>query len=362
MKKKNNLIASVIILLGLSVCSCQKGEDLILDDSTSKTQKGFDAKLVSKYQSNYTDENIKSDYTVIDGTIHFKNQESFKKVMNNLDEFKKDIKEYKNFISSEEYLRNLMTSLAKSKTVSQRNEIFQQNLDYLVDIDGIIAPKKNCFVTPFTDKNGSYFIGKVIILLNADSQFIIYDGDKNKISSIKSGVIPNGVVQKISTNSPRAKMSRSCGFLSGELTTGNYIARVSVDGGTFVSPFPNNDGKFDSFVYVSTSANSWLKVPLYSQFGTILFITYENAPTNNNLLINYKASLIIFGTVVNSTEPNFMISTFDSHVYNWQVFGTRSVTQDEINNTQGQINVVIEERGGYYSNGNVNGNAVYRCN
>ena len=137
MKKRTNAIASIIIFLGLFTYSCQTSNELIPDDS-SASQKGFDKKLFSKYQANFNDENIKSDYTVIDGTVHFKNQESFKNVMNNLGEFKKAIIKYKKFISSEAYLKNLMTYLSESTIEAERNQILQENNGYLTKIDNKI--------------------------------------------------------------------------------------------------------------------------------------------------------------------------------------------------------------------------------
>ena len=214
MKKRTNAIASIIIFLGLFTYSCQTSNELIPDDS-SVSQKGFDKKLFSKYQTNFNDETIKSDYTVIDGTVHFKNQESFKNVMNNLGEFKKGIVKYKNFISSETYLKNLMISLSESKTEFEKNRTIQENDDYLSIIDNKVQFRKDLSLAPFTDREGAFYIGNVLFLLYGNNQFIIYDGDKRKIDNIKSGVIHKDFVQQFSKNNANSKVSSLCRGLLG---------------------------------------------------------------------------------------------------------------------------------------------------
>lgn len=347
--KKIILLPALLLLLLINY-SCQKSDEIVdISKQNSKTKENFDMDLYQKYKSNFTDDSIKEDYSVIDGIVHFKNQESFRNVTSNLIVLKKDL-ETKGFISSEKYLKNLFYNMSKSKSKDEMKSIIESNDDYLTYNEDRVEIVDGMKIAPFTDKNGMFFVGKVLFMLSKNNQYIIYDGSLDKANEIINGSIKeNNLVQKLSMNN-NSKTKIQCNSLFSFVPSGNLACIAYVGGGFLIIPVGNDE-------FYTSGYGFTVGYTIDFSNGGFSFVT-----ASNELKVNYKAKIVIFGTEVRSTEPNNTISNYDSIIIDWNSFGNRTVTQQEIDNTNGNIFILFEERSGYYKNLDLGLQANMNCN
>lgn len=174
------------------------------------------------------------------------------------------------------------------------------------------------------------------------------DGDKKKVADIKAGKIDLKTVKRLSTRpgvkqAKTGRLAAQCTQLSGFAETSNRRGYVTCKGRptpiAYVGNDPNTgEALFDSFAWVDTYGYGTKKVAWW----------WERYRTINTIRINYVAKIIIFGTVVNSQEPDILQSNDWDSIEDNRFIGYRLVTQTEVNNAQPVLEV--EERAGYYTN------------
>ncbi len=250
------------------------------------------------------------------------------------------------FVSYRQQVDQILERAKAVTTKTEADAFLTRYGEYVVEQDQALVPRLQMVMTQLINPEGLMYIGKLLYFYQGDDQFIILDGDKKKVADIKAGKIDAATVKRLNTKSGQSKSGRlaaQCAKLEGFASTSNRRGYVTCQGRlaplAYVGNDPNTgEALYDSYAWADTYGYSEKKVAWWwGRYRTI-----------NTLRVNYVAKIIIFGTVVNSQEPDILQSNDWDSIEDNRFIGYRLVTQTEVNNAQPVVEV--EERAGYYTN------------
>lgn len=349
------LLATLIFLSALWVTSCKNSSDKILDNKVeiNSTRKSIDESLL-------VDETIEGDYQIIQDIVHFKNPDTYHKYKVNLqksaDEFEKL---NPNFESLHKKMRNAIKEVEMSSSAEELEKVKEKQADFLFIKEDVIYPKMTDIATKFMNKDGAYFIGKILYVFTRDYQYIIFDGDMNKISDIKKDIFDVNLVSKSTyrksfQNAQNARIKvNGCKWLGGAQNNSSNNRRVEANCWASLNDvYVGNDpvtGEQIRRVYFDVTTEG---IPLKKSFGN--WITYS---TYNNLYVNYLARFSVNGTLELTSNPNFQKTSNYDYISDNNAIGSELVPISLMNTIT--YGVEFESNGSYSSGGVAYPGAIY---
>ncbi len=363
------------VLFSVFVFSCAKENLGTLEDISnnssfsqnrnSKINVSFDKELL---KTNLENLHMNKDLDVIDGIVYFKNYEAFDKYNNNINSLKSAIRELKSpqFVKKEKQIKEILESLENFKSLDQMNKTIDKYSDFLEIADSTIYLKKRkSFDYLFSDYNSNYFfIGNMIHLFEDNHDFLIIDGDIEKVKKIKN---KNSNIENVfSFNTPKSVNSKakvnlnttpiSDFFASRRQTNPFDSGKRGTVGILIEGPVKNPMGLNAQGIPIFSC--SWKAFEQgYAERRT--FGVWFTVPSNITLNSNgyFGVTSPTFGNVANTTYSNGPASTYyhELHYYTNQIYsvngngGVLALTQDQINS----LSHYVFNSSGYFRTGQV---------
>ncbi|WP_255069492.1 hypothetical protein [Lacihabitans sp. LS3-19] len=313
-------------------------------------------------KENLIDKNQKEDIEIEDGIFHFKSHDVFLKFSN--DSLNKKIIKKNfglHFTQKNNSREILIKSLDNCKNLDEVLSIVDKNPKLLrIENNEIIFNSlNNPFDYLFTDDSKNYFyIGKMIYLIEPNNQYIILDGNLEKIKKIRDGLKNlELVVYNYNTNGNKnLKKGRISSYTLGNTgynNSGNRRGTVSVYGNRLVYATNSQNGNGQNLFGVQYDCITAAGV------DRKIFGLWVGMQSNNTIIVNYTASLYFNGSYIGETiNPYTSVSEYGYELYDsktlyppWNVF----FTENEIPNTY----VEFQTGNGYYYTPQLDGHLVW---
>lgn len=182
----------MLMFISVFVFSCERDYFSVKEVSNSDQNKSskvsvkFDKELLV---TNLENKNMDKDIDIIKGIIYFKNQSAFDKYDNNISALKNEIKLLKSpqFEKKELQIKEIREAIENSKSIEETKNIIEKYSNFLEFSDSTIYFKnRNGFDYLFSDYNSNYFfVGNMIHLFEKEYNYVIIDGDLEKVKKIK---------------------------------------------------------------------------------------------------------------------------------------------------------------------------------
>lgn len=231
-----------------------------------------------KYDINLVDENIASDFKLVDGILHFKNFEAFRKTCEGLDKIslkeKIAFSEIKGLNSRLGNTQVILEKINNAKSNEERERIILANSEVVFkDRNGLVMNKisDDCTSALVTNE-GMVYIGKMLYMFTPDAEYIVYDGDKSRLTGVKNGrkINESEVLSIINTSTKASKSARLYVSLGAEVQSNVNNTRgkmyTIVDSPEF---FPSGNNLYQIRVHSYSKAQA-LSNPLgsYAPYST----------------------------------------------------------------------------------------------
>lgn len=302
----------VFMMLGMSCLfqSCKSDLDqLHQENSVSADSKAFENERKQRFAANAVDESIKGDFELEDGILHFKNVASFIKLRDSFVNLKMaeraEFAEKNGFESRLSITFKALEKIRNAKSKAEYEKLIASTIDYVAyDEKTQLAVSRisdDCSASILT-KDGLVYIGKILYKFSNGKEYIVFDGDKSKLESVKSGRVGESLEISVisTTNTSQAnKSARICTYAGviGWSTNPQYQDRsgkveYKVDGlEYFYEPNSNYDNPW------RVNGHSYVK-------GSAMCPSYWGGRTDywtwNHLFVNFKLQLVRsgYGTIL----------------------------------------------------------------
>jgi hypothetical protein len=295
-------LGSVLLTLSVLISSCKQEADFqpISSESESKTLK----------MSGVNE--VKGDFTVQDGVLHFSNPKALFSVLEQLRQY--DISERRNFgvnFGFKSMLSGFCDVLLKSSTFEEPEQKFaflKQNDDIInYDNEGSISFKiANAHLASVLDRKGSFYVGKAVYKFTDFGEAIALDGDKSKLENVTGNTKSDRNI-KVFTTKQDLNTRAACGgtqFRTQNVGTrrGELLSSAIYD---FISDGidPNTQEEFFSIRGHTYTIGTPFKRRC-NIFGNNC--SFDNYSTNNTLSVNHKIETYngLFSTTDNFSYSN----------------------------------------------------------
>jgi hypothetical protein len=277
-------LGSVLLMLSVLMSSCKQEANFqpISSESETKTLK----------MSGINE--VKGDFTVEDGVLHFSNPKAVVDFLELLGTY--DISERRNFgvnIGFTSMLNSFCDVLLKSSTFEEKEQRFaflKQNEDIVnYDDKGMISFKiANANLASIIDRKGNVYIGKVVYKFNDFGEAIALDGDKSKLENV-DGDTKSDINVKVFTTKQNLNTRIVCGtsqfanqFLSDRAGKTEAIATYSI---FYMGTNPSTGEPFYDIYDKSYTYGVPYKWKCNIFGGNC---SWENYSTNNTLSVNHQ--------------------------------------------------------------------------
>jgi hypothetical protein len=273
---------------------------------------------------------VKGDFTVQDGVLHFSNPKALFSVLEQLRQY--DISERRNFglnFGFTSMLNGFCDVLLKSSTfeeLEQKNAYLKQNEDIITydEERGINFKIANAHLASILDRKGNLYVGKAVYKFTEFGEAIALDGDKSKLESITSNTKSDRNI-KIFATKQELNTRAACGSSQFKTQTVNGDRK-----GDLTSDVTNDYFYYDTDPVTQEDryynvGSSYTYGKPYKRKCNIFGrnCSLENYSTNNTLSVNHKIVTYngLFSTTDNlSYSNNFNIIDYDgNYVYTFEV-------------------------------------------
>jgi hypothetical protein len=211
-----------IMMLGMSCFfqSCKNDlEQLQKESLTSGNSEAFENERKQKFSANAVDESIKGDFELKDGVLHFKNVASFIKLKDSFIDLQ--MSERAEFAKKQGFQSRLsvtfeaLEKVRNSKSKEEYENLIASNIDFIAyDEKSQLAVSRisdDCSAS-ILNKDGLVYIGKILYKFTDGAEYIVFDGNKNRLASLKNGRIGESLeVASISTRQSN-KNAKICSY------------------------------------------------------------------------------------------------------------------------------------------------------
>jgi hypothetical protein len=301
----------VFMMLGMSCLfqSCKNDlEQLQQENTISDNYQAFENERRQKFATNAVDESIKGDFELREGILHFKNVATYIKLRDSF--IDKNMSERAAFAEKNGFESRLsvtfkaLEKIRNTKSKEEYKSLIAQNIDFVAydEVTQLAVSRigDDCAAS-ILNKDGLVYMGKVLYKFANGKEYIIFDGDMNKLSSLKNSRVGESLeVAEISTNQSN-KNAKICSYwgVIGWSTNPNYGDRsgkmeYKVDGLIYYYEPNNNPSKpwrVQGHGYVKGSAacpDGW--------GGRTDYWTW------NRIIVNYRLQLFDGNSVVESAR------------------------------------------------------------
>lgn len=372
---KNSTILRTFLSVSITfflILGCTETKDLLPSSSVDENLINYSSERISStdftnlIKKNVDNANQKTDIEIVKGIVHFKNFKVYDEFMTNFKLSKtKFLEAFKTFESKEVKYNQLLKKVNVVESEMQLRDLLKEYTSEIEIIDDRVIAKGGA--TPFDFLLSSvekplFYVGNIIYMYNSSGQYIIVDGDLGSVEKIGRGeqslknVIANNY-GKLSTKNIRTT-NASCTDMYG------FWKRPDKDrrGTSTCKIYPNwaptggtISGEPEFKVRWQIDAEGYVEKKYW-----FIWMGY---PSNNELVISYKANAIFNGSIIGSFEPYYSEFASGYRIYNTELLYTG------INGLfipQSQLPLLsssLEERSGHLFNWELGGAAVfYRCN
>lgn len=207
----------VFMMLGMS-CMIQSCKTDLDEVKAVSNETPIDRR---KYDVNLVDESIVGNFKIVDGILHFKDFETFRKVRDGLDKI--SMKEriafagIKGLNSRLSKTQNVLEKIANAKSLEEKESLIKANSEIIIKDNYGIAMSKisdDC-TSALVTTEGMVYIGKILYMFTPNIEYIVYDGDRNKLIGVKNGrkVNESAELSIINTSQKSVKNARLCNGL-----------------------------------------------------------------------------------------------------------------------------------------------------
>lgn len=303
----------VFMMLGMScmIQSCKSElEQIQQDNSILGSTQAFELERKQKFSANAVDESINGDFKVKDGILHFKNVAAFIKLRDSFVNLhmpeRAAFAEKQGFESRLSITFNLLEKVRNAKSKEEYENLILSNNDFIAfDKENQLVDSRisdDCLAS-ILNRDGFVYIGRILYKFTDGNEYIVFDGDKSRLNSIKNGRIAESLEVSVmnTKNSQSNKNARICNYwgVIGSSTNPDYGNRTGkleykVDGlSYFYEPNSNyaTPWRVQGHSYVKASAQR-----------PGLFSGREDYNTWHWLYVDFQLQLAQNGTVLGTTR------------------------------------------------------------
>jgi hypothetical protein len=216
-----------IMMLGMSCLfqSCKSELDELQQESIKpKDFQVLENERKQKYAVNAVDESIKGDFELRNGVLHFKNFETFKKVRDSFINLhmpeRAAFAEKQGFESRISVTYDVLEQLRETKSKEDYDNLIKSYSDIIAFDEisqSVISRISDDCIASILNKDGLVFIGKILYKFTDGLEFIVFDGDKSRLSNIKNARVGESLEMSIiNTKTVQSnKNARICTYMGG---------------------------------------------------------------------------------------------------------------------------------------------------